>query len=308
MIFETYSYRKRIAARSEEPEVYSYDVAPEQLRHQISMALQEGIGIYDYHDDHVLNANQFWNLIDKACRKEIHAYLAYIRERSLDERFSKFLNNVENIDDFLDAVEIGCRVLSHLIGKHRDLRGAESEAGDSIKEINCRFEQHAIGFQFENQCIIKMDSKLTHAELIKPALSLLTAPLFSRANDEFLGAHKHYRFGDYKDCVTASNRSFESVLKAICEAEGWIYEKGDTAGRLVSLVKQKGLFTHEFDKTFDAYVAMLKNGLPTVRNDAGAHGEGLATPMVTAQIARYALNLTASNILFLAESYTALEK
>lgn len=153
-----------------------------------------------------------------------------------------------------------------------------------------------------------MDSKLTHAELIKPALSLLTEPLFSKANDEFLGAHRHYRFGDYKDCVTASNRSFESTLKAICDAEDWAYEKGDTAGRLVSLVNQKGLFTHEFDKTFDAYVAMLKSGLPTVRNDAGAHGEGLAAPMVTAQIARYALNLTASNILFLVESYTVLKK
>lgn len=123
MIFETYSYRKRIAARNEEPEVYSYDAAPEQLRYQISMALQEGIGIYARYDNPLINANIYWDAIDKACRKEIHSYLAYIHEERLDIRFSGFLKSIENIDDFLDAVEIGCCYLSHLIGRHRDLRG-----------------------------------------------------------------------------------------------------------------------------------------------------------------------------------------
>ncbi len=150
-----------------------------------------------------------------------------------------------------------------------------------------------------------MDSKLTHAEVIKPALKLLTAPLFSKANEEFLIAHKHYREGDYKDCITAANRSFESVLKAICDAENWEYENGSRASELVKLVKTQGLFTHDFDKSLDTYVSMLKNGLPSVRNNAGAHGDGLAAATVTAQIARFALNLTASNITFLAESHFA---
>jgi hypothetical protein len=53
---------------------------------------------------------------------------------------------------------------------------------------------------------------------------------------------------------------------------------------------------------------MLKSGLPAIRNDAGGHGEGIAAAAVTSQIARFALNLTASNILFLGESFNALKK
>jgi hypothetical protein len=98
------------------------------------------------------------------------------------------------------------------------------------------------------------------------------------------------------------------MLKAICETEEWEYGKGDGASELVTKVNAKGLFTHDFDRSFTVYVAMLKAGLPAVRNDAGGHGEGLAAAAVTAQIARFALNLTASNILFLGESYGALKK
>lgn len=49
----------------------------------------------------------------------------------------------------------------------------------------------------------------------------------------------------------------------------------------------------------------MKTGLPTVRNDAGGHGEGLADNEVTSEIARYAIDLTASNILFLGNCYSA---
>ena len=48
-------------------------------------------------------------------------------------------------------------------------------------------------------------------------------------------AHRHYRAGEWKDCVTASNRAFESMLKAICDAEGWTYGKGDRASELITL-------------------------------------------------------------------------
>jgi hypothetical protein len=196
-------------------------------------------------------------------------------------------------------------ILDAIRGESPKLRGAEQRSEDSIEEINRRFEQHSIGYQFENRQMIRVDSKIAHAEIIKPALQLLTESMFSKANEEFLSAHKHYRVGSFKDCVTAANRAFESTLKAICDTEAWSYDKGDRAPELVTNVTNKGLFTHDFDKSLTAYVAMLKAGLPSVRNDAGAHGEGIAAAAVTPEIARFALNLTASNILFLGESYRA---
>jgi hypothetical protein len=121
-------------------------------------------------------------------------------------------------------------------------------------------------------------------------------------------AHRHYRTSEYKDCVTSANRAFESVLKAICDVKDWEYAAGDNASQLIAKVTEKGLFTHDYDKSFMAYVAMMKSGIPAVRNQSGGHGEGISTARVTIQIARYALNLSATNILFVAECYEAANK
>jgi hypothetical protein len=120
------------------------------------------------------------------------------------------------MDDFLSAVEIGCVWLCIISDNfdNPELRGTQQKAADAIEEINGRFEQHSVGYQFVNRQIIRVDSKLTHAEIVKPALVLLTAPLFSKANEDFMTALRHYRANEYKDCVTAANRAFESILKA----------------------------------------------------------------------------------------------
>ena len=186
-------------------------------------------------------------------------------------------------------------------------RTESDAAASALAEINRRFEQHSVGYQFENGRIIRKDSELVHAEIVKPALALLAVPAFAKANGEFMTAHQHYRTGASKDAVTAANRAFESMLKIICDLEKWPYGSGDRASELVTGVTANGLFTHDFDKGFSAYVAMLKTGLPGVRNVAGGHGDGLAAKAVTAGIARFAINLTASNIVLLGDSYAALK-
>jgi hypothetical protein len=311
MVFETFAYRKKLAQRGEEHEIYTYDNLPHQLRHQMCVALCEGIGRYHiyapYALDRVPEANEGWGIIDRLCRKEIYSYLNYLGNSDLAHGYCDFLMNIDVTDDFLSALEIGCKVLELLRGRDPSVRGAQQQSEDALEEINQRFEQHAVGYQFENGQIIRVDSKVTHAEIIKPTLQLLAAPMFIKANEEFLSAHVHYRAAAFKDCVNAANRAFESALKAICDTEGWSYERGDRASELVTKVSKNGLFTHDFDRSLSAYVAMLKTGLPSVRNDAGGHGEGMAAAAVTAGIARFALNLTASNILFLGESYRALK-
>jgi hypothetical protein len=206
-------------------------------------------------------------------------------------------------DSTFDRRELGAQVIEDEYDGTSE-RGAKQTGPEAIAEINSRFEQHAVGYQFENRHIIRVDSKLVHAEVIKPALALLTAPEFAKANDDFMTAHRHYRASEFKDCVTAANRAYESMMKAICDTEHWAYGKGDGAAELVTNLTSQGLFTHAFDRSFTAYVAMLKAGLPAIRNDAGGHGEGLAAAAVTAEIARFAINLTATNILFLGETYS----
>jgi hypothetical protein len=180
MIFETFARRKEKEARNGLPEVYTYDEAPEHLRHQVILALSEGIGRY-----HVVtgdewhmppNCNDIWNEIDRICQKEIFAYAKNVGGDNVARRFLNFLR-VADVDDFLSAVEIGCVGLSCVNDKYNGMqeRGARQTGVDAIDEINGRFEQHAVGYQFENRYIMRVDSKLTHSEIIKPALCLLTA-------------------------------------------------------------------------------------------------------------------------------------
>ena len=320
MIFETYAQRKKLAAKGDQPDVYSYDEVPKQLRHQICIILRDSIGRYtdsdnDFH--RVPNANEAWRLIHRICAKEIMSYAEHGRGTNIGERFRSYLSTTADIDEFLSALEIACRLLDFIDKRGRnadlpygdpDYRGAEQKGEDALNEINHRFEQHAVGYQYENGEFIRVDSKLEHSEIIKPALALLVGAQFTKANADFMAAHRHYRSSEYKDCVTAANRAFERMLKAICDMEKWEYLPGDNAAQLITCVNKQGLFTHAFDRTFESYVAMLKAGLPAIRNNAGAHGESVAAAEVTSHIARLALNFTASLILFLGASYNSIKR
>jgi hypothetical protein len=57
----------------------------------------------------------------------------------------------------------------------------------------------------------------------------------------------------------------------------------------VKVLANNGLFPDWLGKGLTAYVAMLNTGLPTVRNNAGAHG----TAPIHAYLARYALHIGA---------------
>ena len=70
-------------------------------------------------------------------------------------------------------------------------------------------------------------------------------------------------------------------------------------------VRANGLLPSYLDASFDQLTATLRSGLPEVRNEEGAHGQG-ATPRETPNyVAAYALYLAAANILFLAEAHKA---
>jgi hypothetical protein len=100
----------------------------------------------------------------------------------------------------------------------------------------------------------------------------------------------------------ACQRAFESVLKAICKLHGWSFATSDRASELITVVRKNGLFPTYLSKVFDTYIAMLKSGLPEVRNNAGGHGESPDAPPVPRYIAAYALHLSASNIVIAVEA------
>ncbi|MNC55655.1 hypothetical protein D3C75_1051960 [compost metagenome] len=67
-----------------------------------------------------------------------------------------------------------------------------------------------------------------------------------------------------------------------------------------------GLFPAYMDAQMGAIKALLESGVPTVRNKNGGHGQGAKPVAVPEFMARYALNLTATTVLFMVDAHEAL--
>ncbi len=170
---------------------------------------------------------------------------------------------------------------------------------EEIQEIiNTRLREAAVGYQYENDSIIKVDHQFVHAEVVKPVIIYLSNPDFEGANDEFMLAHKNYRAGDYKACLVECLKALESTMKIICKLRKWTIE-GDTASKLISTLFSKGLVPSYMQSQFSALKSVLESGIPTVRNKVAGHGQGDQIQQVPEYLAAYVLHLTASSVLFL---------
>ncbi|MGD0954125.1 MAG: hypothetical protein ABR985_17335 [Methanotrichaceae archaeon] len=87
---------------------------------------------------------------------------------------------------------------------------------EAIAELNHRFREHGVGYQYESGMMMRVDSQIIHEEIVRPALSMLSDPMYEGANAEFLSAHEHYRTKKYKECLNDCLKAFESTIKAIC--------------------------------------------------------------------------------------------
>jgi len=179
-------------------------------------------------------------------------------------------------------------------------------AADATAELNARFRETGVGFQFHGNQIVRVDSALLHQEAVKPALEVLRGQRFAAAEAEFRRAHEHYRHGRHEEYITDALKALESVLKVICAHRKWPCAGTDTAKTLLNTVFDKGLIPTYLQSEFTALRTTLESGVPTVRNKQGGHGAGTQPRTLPRHLVSYVLHLTASAVLFLAECDAAL--
>ena len=303
--FDTFAKRKRAREKSGQTDVYQYDMVPPFLRKQVALILEATLGPY-VNQPYVARGNENWDLLASTMEREFETFPGRSKGDAM-QRCMVFLGTEEDAGRWLSLVEFACRVLRYMASQgaayQRQVHGAKQNADDALDEINARFRESAFGYEFRNGEIIRIDEQFLHAEVVRPALALLAAPGFEKANEDFMAAHRHYREGNSKDAIVAANRAFESTLKAICAARKWAYDRGARASDLVTLVRTKGLFPHYLGAGMDTYIALLKTGLPGVRNEAGGHGDDPGAPAVPSYVASYAIHLTATTIVLLMNAH-----
>ena len=136
-------------------------------------------------------------------------------------------------------------------------------------------------------------SEPLYKEAIEPALSVLRASGFRRANSEFIGALRDYRNEDFSDCLTKCGSALESVLIILSDKFDIKYSQKEppVVDRIKLIVKHL--------KLDDSLTPVLK-ATAVLRNKlSSAHGRGEDVVNPSPHVAQYAINCTASAILLL---------
>lgn len=323
-IIDLYSKRKKRAEKGNQPDIYQYNDLSMEFRRQVICIWRDAIGVYQ--DTGICSSgmreflssknkfvNKLWGQIFDQLSRELG--LDDINSFNSIDPFEKskafLLNKNTSIDNLLDLIELTFKSIDTFVREELAKPPGSCEISvsqqpdESIIELNHRFREHEIGYQFESGQIIRVDSKFIHAEVVVPALGLLSDPNFAGPEQEFRSAHEHYRRQEYKDAIVDSLNSFESTIKAICEVREWEYPKTATAQKLIEVIFAKELIPKYLQTHFSSLKSVLEAGVPTVRNKTSGHGQG-ATPVdVPEYLAVYVLHLTASNIVMLIEAHKA---
>ncbi|WP_409260774.1 STM4504/CBY_0614 family protein [Pseudomonas putida] len=306
--FDIFSKRQK-RLRGEMPDVYVYDEFPDALKNQVTFIVTDALGLCHSHTYSRNAIGAYRAIIDVLCREWGKREL-YPNAQGYHEHVQVFeaLMREKDPERCLDIVEL-CMLVANTTGKDRNYRFGENPVpiiDACIVELNERFKENGLGYEFINNEIIRIDTQLIHSEVVKPAINFLNGEGFEGAQEEFFDAHACYRHGKYKDALNSANKSLESTMKVICLKRGWPFKKTDTAKKLINICIENGLFPAYYQSHLAALANLLEGGVPTIRNNEGGHGQGGETKTVEPHIASYTLHMTASAIVLLAKSHESL--
>lgn len=311
-IIDIYS-KKKTRQSGKQIDVFTYDSIPTPLRVQIVHIWQENLGVISIDDWlTIISPNRFsygnsinpevqrrYNCYIYLCKALCHEYGIFVLTDDPNpfDQLTNFFIHENDTDKILDVIQLSFRLIEQV--------SPDSASKKAIDELNYRFREHSVGYQYEAGEIIKLDTEFIHSEITRPAINLLSDLKFKGALDEFLRAHEHYRKGEreYKACLTECLQSFESCLKTICGLHKWKFDEKNTAKTLLGIVRQNDLIPAYLDSHYTSLWSMLESGVPKLRNKEGAHGQGEKIKTVPDYFAAFALHLTAASLLFFVKAH-----
>lgn len=294
-ILDIFSKRNKDNQKS----IFKYDEIPQPLRVQIAHIWRDAIGQYatgSYYTHSSSNAT--WDFIHKALCKEYGLVSLSSKGYNVLDKCICFLQEEKSVERVLDIIELSFRVIDKKIRHERASwsdKGITQPPDDAIQELNKRFQEHGIGYQYLNGKIVRVDSDFIYREAVEPAVNLMFGEGFEGASEEFMKAHEHFKKGNDKEAVTEALKAFESTMKTIFIKKGWELPNKQNANPLIKKLIEEGLIP-QFQEN-----SLL--GLPTIRNNLTAHGQGEKSVEIPRHLVAYALHLCATNIVFLIEAY-----
>ena len=299
MILELFSKRNKPKS---DIEIYLYDALPSQFRVQVTYIWddlfgKEGEKLFDI----INEANIYKPLVDmlsrdfgvyNLCENWKHENYGY-----KSEFFNGFLTE-KYIYKAIDYIELSLRIIKNIV-EMDDYRSRVERCSylevfqQAVLELNYRFDEHQLGYQWVDGKIIRRDNVFTHQEIIKPALEILARKRFKGASAEFHKAHENYRNGKYHESLNECLKAFESTMRIICNQQKWQIRDSATASTLIDICFKNNLIPQFWQSKFTSLRTILESGVPTARNKLSGHGSGSEEKEIPRHLVQYALNITA---------------
>ena len=284
--------------------MFIYNIFPQAFRNQVFYILEDVLEPFSKYDE------KLWDLFETSyCREKGLKGMKYDKQYAGNGKLSIEGYFVKSNDtDFLDAIDYFFYLIDKLLRtikpEYKYNYDSDEAANKAIIELNYRFKQHNLGYEFVNSQIIAIDNNFLHKTAVKPALKLLFEEGFEGAEDEIRNAYEKRRKGDNKNAILEAGKAFESTMKTICDKLGYAYDKNkDTAQKLIIILENNGFYPSYMNAHLTSIRTTLETGLPVVRNKVSGHGQGNQIITISDEYTDYALHLAATNILFLVRLY-----
>lgn len=289
MVYDTYSKRTKSIERLQ---IEQYYEIPKKLRNQILNILMQ-----EMRD--LLSWEGLWKAFCDEEGEEIE-----IQDTNTDGDYyyqscrEKILNGkTEKVFDLIDiAFQSVCEKIDEMYTEGvQEVVYFEEYKNRASKKLNTRFREANVGYQLVNN---RIERKILNLDLALPALDLLRDENFKHARNNFCLAHRSYQNKNYGECVLNASRSFEDLLKALCAQQELEHDPEGSAENLVKALCENLFSSGRFNKKLSQSFKFLSD----VRAHFGAHGSAPEDEETPDFMGRYALHLTATNILFFVQA------
>ena len=155
-IFETFTKRQNRLRNAGMQDVYQYDLLPTTFRTQVIHIWNSAIGFYykprsSFTHRSDSPSNKFWETIHDVLAREHGVFTLGNTGSNAAEFCREFILQAET-PGALDIIEFSFRVIDKLVRNldpyARSAANIQQESDSAIEELNHRFREHGIGYQY----------------------------------------------------------------------------------------------------------------------------------------------------------------
>ena len=225
MEYKIFSERQQ-RMQGETPDTYPSETITQKLRFQVLYIWEKVWGKADYNDYFGMFqlselARDAFNFIEMTLREEYGVHSLDGDDDPDEDGYDlyravrDFLLKTEDTNKVIDVIEVSFRYIDQVIRDKFDVPNDDGIPPDeAIDQLNRRFSENSVWYQYESGQIVKVDSPDIHSEVVKPAEELPNNTQQAVNNSPMNNENKKYFIGHGRSPEWLKLKDFlENTLK-----------------------------------------------------------------------------------------------